>query len=163
MGRLNRDLKNESPEQLNHEYFKALIATRSSLGMLGIAFAGIFIGAIVTAIFWGTGQTYHRNEPFEPFTLVALFGTLFMVASELVIVLNPLRQVFYLFQKFSSLWQVFFVFELMVLLVMMTTLQFFSGLHHGMPFDIYREPYLLPYLLVIALIYGSAVVYNVFG
>ena len=55
-----------SSKQLNSEYFESLIATRASIGMLGIAWAGILVGALETTIVWMTGLDVGWNPPYDP-------------------------------------------------------------------------------------------------
>ena len=151
--------KRKKAAQLNKDYFQSLIATRASLGMLGIAWAGILIGGVITVITWGTGLDLGWNPPYDVATASVLFSLIFMVCSQLVMLVEPLRKFFYQHQRFSSIWQLVFVVVLMYQLVF---LGFCMVINQDSQLLIYTSALTVPYILCASLFYLLCIIYNIF-
>lgn len=150
----------KTSEKLNKDYFQSLITTRASIEMLGIAWVGIFIGIIDTSMIWLSVNYLGGNAPFDPVTAMLLASLLFMLCSQIAVIVNPLRRILYQHQRFSSVWQVSFVFVLMFQLLVLSgnlTIIGYDG-----QLDIYHSKASVIVYLGIGMLYLVSVFYNIF-
>ena len=147
-----------SSKQFNSDYFESLIATRASIGMLGIAWAGILVGALETMIVWMTGLDAGWNPPYDPATLTSLMSLLFMACLLLSAIVEPLRKLFYQHQRFSSIWQMVFV---VILFYQLSFMAFIMVISQENRLMIYGSPLTVPYLLFAGVFYLLCYLYNI--
>ena len=82
MSEKNRDL---GPEELNKDYFQGLGATRASVGMLGLAWSGIFVLSIALSHVYFFIKNQLKLNPFSNVIFLFLFACLlFMLICQVI-------------------------------------------------------------------------------
>lgn len=100
----------KSATTLNANYFKSLVMTRASMGMLVLGIAGFALAGIDYLLHSLTVIYYGVTPPQDVISIISLVCLVFMAISFLIYPIAPLRHFFYRHQRFSSLWQLSFVF-----------------------------------------------------
>lgn len=144
---------------LNENYFKSLIATRASMGMLMMGIAGFALAGIAYLLHSMTVVYYGVTPPQDVISIILLTCLVFMMISFLVNPITSLRRIFYSHQRFSSLWQLIFVFFLYLTLVLLCAILFLAEKNM---LDIYGSRWSFLSLIGGTLLYFSCLVYNVF-
>ena len=146
-------------KELNNQYFQSFIATRASMGMLGVGgFAGLGLGIVIIFPHWGTGIDLGFNPPYDPISIFLVASLILSLVSLLAVTIEPIRRVLFRHQRFSSIWQILSVLILYLLLALMTS---FMILIDGDIIDIYGSPLSVPLLFGESLFYLFCILYNV--
>lgn len=149
----------KSATTLNANYFKSLVTTRASMGMLVLGIAGFALAGIGYLLHSMTVIYYGVTPPQDVISIISLVCLVFMAISFLIYPIAPLRHFFYRHQRFSSLWQLIFVFLLYLTLVILSAILFLAEKNM---LDIYGSRWSLPSLVGGSLLYVACLVYNVF-
>ncbi|HFR3767289.1 hypothetical protein HO447_10425 [Streptococcus suis] len=145
-------------QERNKRYFQSFIATRASMGMLGVGLAGFIIGSLALLYHWATAVKFGWNPPYDFFSATLLISIIFMFISFLINLIEPFRYYFYQHQRFSSIWQLIFVVFLLYDLSIITLLLI-----------VYDEPFMnlydfrrsLPFLILATVSYIICIAYNI--
>ena len=146
-------------QERNKRYFQSFIATRASIGMIGI-------GGFVSSILIGLIYYHHANNiihygatpPHDNLSQFLIFGLGFSIITFISLMIEPIRFLLFKYQRFSSILQVLSVFILYLSLALMTS---FMILIDGNMIDIYGSPFSVPLLLGDILFYLLCILYNV--
>ena len=146
-------------QERNKNYFQSFIATRASMGMIGVGgFAGLGLGIVTIFPHWGTGIDLGFNPPYDPISIFLVASLILSLVSLLAVTIEPIRRVLFRHQRFSSIWQILSVLILYLLLALMTS---FMILIDGDIIDIYGSPLSVPLLFGESLFYLFCILYNV--
>ncbi|HFR3412637.1 TPA: hypothetical protein ACHU7H_002031, partial [Streptococcus suis] len=81
-------------QERNKRYFQSFIATRASMGMLGVGLAGFIIGSLALLYHWATAVKFGWNPPYDFFSATLLISIIFMFISFLINLIEPFRYYF---------------------------------------------------------------------
>lgn len=149
----------KSATTLNANYFKSLVTTRASMRMLVLGIAGFALAGIDYLLHSLTVIYYGVTPPQDVISIISLVCLVFMAISFLIYSIAPLRHFFYRHQRFSSLWQLSFVFLFYLTLVILSAILFLAEKNM---LDIYGSRWSLLSLIGGSLLYFSCLAYNVF-
>ncbi|HFR3692924.1 TPA: hypothetical protein ACHVE4_002134 [Streptococcus suis] len=144
----------------NQQYFQSFIATRASIGMIGIG-GLVVLGFGIVTIFphWGTGLDLGFNPPYDPISVFLVTSLVFSLISILAIMIEPIRRFLFCHQRFSSIWQFLTVFLMLFLFAI--GFMMIALLQPNGRVDIYHSPLSLPLSLTAFLFYITCVAYNI--
>ena len=146
-------------QERNKRYFKSFIATRASMGMIGIAgVVGAFVGGINYLLHTGTVVYYGVTPPQDILSQILICSNIFLVLSILLNFVEPIRRFFYKHQRFSSIWQCLAVFLMYFMLIVLSAI---LTLANKNMLDIYGSPFSLPFLVGGVALYSLCIAYNI--
>lgn len=133
--------RKKSPEKLNREYFKSLIATRASIGALFISWAGLFISLILLFWTWNIAKYSYKMNPLENgINNFIIFNILFMAICLAMISFRFSRNFLYKHQGFASIlvasFSIMLTFELVFLCYLLTQADTNNEQWYGTSFSI---------------------------
>lgn len=152
--------QNKSPEKLNQDYFKSLIATRASIASLNISIAGLFFSLICLPITWYVAILGYQIEPLQSkVNILIICVAVFMLITFIVANFSLTRRILIKHQGLTGIWLTVFSFLLSFILMFMSYLitQF------DKPNEIwYGSKYSIIVILILAVTYLCSLIYNVF-
>ena len=83
--------KEITSQERNKKYFQSFIATRASMGMLGIGWVGLLLGILALLYHWATVIKFGWNPPYDFFSATLLISIIFMFISFLINLIEPFR------------------------------------------------------------------------
>ncbi|OFI50249.1 hypothetical protein BG261_09010 [Floricoccus tropicus] len=158
MGKKKNSNIKKTAQQLNNEYLMSFASTRGSLGMLRVAWAGMFFAGMDCLMIWWT----LIDSNIRPWTSIWMYIIIInFVFMTICVILSYIPRILYKYQMFSSF--MFVIFTLLLPISIQTTIyiilrdsdDYINGLNFG---DMISKIY----LICILLIYVISLVYNYF-
>ncbi|OFI46002.1 hypothetical protein BG262_05825 [Floricoccus penangensis] len=116
MGKKKNSNIEKTAHQLNDEYLMSFASTRGSLGMLRVAWAGMFFSGIESWILWSLVMEKNKN----PFTDACLISILIIfIFMFLCVVISYFPNILYKYQRFSAI--MYAVFTMILLISVLLT------------------------------------------